>query len=293
MPENVFTTLRLRLTRTLVPIFEECRSALGIRRGIHAPPDTSNDRTAASNPAAAVYYKELTPERLMRALSKRGTGHKDYRVTFPDGSKQIIRCSAQRCYADLMGFEGHYRYTRLCALLRPGSRVLEIAGPPYATGYTSALLARSVGQSGAVVSLLGDAQGAQFAQKRYRLANLSIESHLAPGAPETGDPMDALIGETDGAFDAIICIQPRVTAARLPGLAADLWRVLRPGGFMIIGVARGQADVLDAALTQLAQTLQADATLLSEERGPDGTTDEPWDTSDALFRKPIAAAAHS
>lgn len=258
MPDTAFSNLRLRLTRAIVPIVEECRSAIGIRRGVHA---------------GGLYYKELTPERLQRALSKRGTGHKDYRVTFPDASKQIVRCSANRCYADLMGIEGHRRLARICALVRPGSRVLEIVGLPYATGYTSVAFARATGQSGAVVSLLTDSQGTSFARRRYVLPNLSIE----PADPE--QPLGSLIGEVDGAFDAVICLHGAAKPEALPALAIDLWRLVRPGGWLVIGVSRGEADALATAMDTLSRDHSAEAELISD-------SDEPGGTSDALLRKP-------
>lgn len=260
MPDTTLSTLRLRLTRAVVPIVEECRAAVGIRRGIRA---------------GGVYYKELTPERLQRALSKRGTGHKDYRVTFPDGSKQVIRCSAMRCYADLMGVEGHRRLARICTFVRPGSRVLEIVGLPYATGFTSVALAAAVGRSGAVVSQLTDSQGAAFARLRYALPNLSIE----PAAPE--GPLDALVGEVDGAFDAVACLHGSARPDALPALATELWRLVRPGGWMVIGVARGEAEALAAAMDTLSREHGAETELISD-------ADEPGGTSDALLRKPGA-----
>lgn len=258
MPHTALSNLRLRLTRAIVPMIEDCRAAIGIRRGVHA---------------GGVYYKELTPERLQRALSKRGTGHKDYRVTFPDGSKQVVRCGVDRCYADLMGVEGHRRLARMCELVRPGSRVLEVVGLPYATGYTSAAIARATGRSGAVVSLLTDSQGTSFARRRYVLPNLSIE----PANPE--QPLGSLIGEVDGAFDAVLCLHGAAKPDALPALAIDLWRLVRPGGWLVIGVARGEADALATTMDTLSSNHGAEAELISD-------SDEPGGTSEALLRKP-------
>jgi SAM-dependent methyltransferase len=209
---------RSRAARQIALWVEHARSSLGIRRGLHAE---------------HAYFKELTAERLARALAARPSarGHKDYRVTFADGSKQIIRCTRDRCYADLMGREMLHRYARVAPILRPGARVLEIASPPMTTGYTGDWLARMVGHSGAVVSIIPDEQGARFAQRRYPLPNLSFE-HLPP----LTSIQDALNGETDHAFDAIIHLGLPAHHAQRDPLMRELWRVLAPNGWMLAGI---------------------------------------------------------
>ena len=216
--------LSSRLSRLTQVWAERARSAMGVRRGVH-----STD--------GAAYFKELSAEPLADALGERGRGFKDYRVTFADGSKQMIRCSRERCYADLMGAEGLHgvdgldRLVRIVPILRPGGRILEIASPPMTTGYSGVWLARLVGGSGAVVSLVTDEQGARFAARRYAVANLSIE-HVADAA----DPLEALGGETNGAFDAIIHLGLPEDSAKRERSLRDLWRVLRPGGWMLVSL---------------------------------------------------------
>lgn len=214
--------------------FEQCRAAAGVRRGI-----TLGDWSGSA------YYKELSAERLARALSPRGRGHKDYRVTFPDGSKLVIQCSRDRLYADLVGPEGLARYLVLKDVLRTGMRVLEIAAPPMHTGHTAAWLTRAVALSGGgraasptgttgvggVVSINPDEQAVRFAVKRYPLPNLSIEH-------EPHSPADALVGETDGAFDAVVWLGLPAGTDNHAGRVAILnecWRVLAKGGWLLTG----------------------------------------------------------
>ncbi|MBY0313201.1 MAG: class I SAM-dependent methyltransferase [Phycisphaerales bacterium] len=228
-----------RLLRLATLWFEQCRAAAGLRRGI-----TLGDWSGSA------YYKELSAERLARALSPRGRGHKDYRVTFPDSSKLVIQCSRERLYADLVGPEGLARYVVLKDVLRTGMRVLEIAAPPMHTGHTAAWLTRAValagsgaggdGESattgvGGVVSINPDEQAVRFAVKRYPLPNLSIEY-------EPHSPADALVGETDGAFDAVVWLGlptgPDHHAGRV-AMLSECWRVLAQGGWLLAGTGSG------------------------------------------------------
>lgn len=237
---TAFSSLSMRLARAL----HTARARLGIRRGLRA---------------GGVYYKELTATPLSRALSRQGPGFKDFRVTFADGHKQIIRCNGERCYADVMGPDGLGRYLGIGARLRPGSRVLEIAAPPACTGYTGAWLARAVGESGAVVSLIADAQSATFASRRYQAPNLSIE-HM-PG--ELGA---ALAGEVEGAFDACLCPGLPENALTARTVVEELWRVLRPGGWLWLGGPRERVvPYLEAARAQEAQGTGAKVVIASDE----------------------------
>jgi len=240
---------------------ENARSSLGIRRGFRAE---------------GVYYKELTAERLGPALAARrhaGPGSKDYRATFADGSKMLIRCSRSRCYADLMGPEGIDRYTRIAPILRPGSRVIDVACPPMTTGYCAAWLARMVGPSGAVVSVIDDDEGARFAPKRYALSNLSFERGPIAGA---------LVGETDGAFDAVICLGlPRDDDQQAAHLK-ELWRIVRHGGWMLAG------------LSPSPNTIPGEPGTLREELSRLGSLIQPADgagrtTSEFVVTKPVPA----
>jgi SAM-dependent methyltransferase len=229
---------RLRAVYTLALWLDKSRAALGLRRGRHA---------------GGVYYKELSPVRLARALSRRGPGHKDYRVTFPGGAKQVIRASHARCYADLTGAEGVHRYVRLAHAVRPGSRVLEVAAPPALTGYTADYLGALVGPSGAVVALVPDEEGARFAQARYARDNVGVE-HL-PGPLE-----GALAGETNGAFDAAIALGLDTLPEGPEHALRELWRALAPAGWLAVGLTSDDdGDRLRAALSSLTASLTPSA----------------------------------
>ena len=237
--------------------------------------------------AGDVYFKELRAERLARALAARSgaPGHKDYRVTFADGSKQIVRCTRERCYADVMGPEGLHRYSRIAPILRPGARVLEICSPPMMTGYTGAWLARAVGESGAVVSIIADEQGASFAARRYTpdgpaaLKNLSIE-HVP------GPAQHALAGETSDAFHAIVHLGLPNEPAKRDELMRELWRVLAPGGWMLAGVHITD-DPADGAMQALRRHLAS----MGEVMEPAGASHSPSPTGsvlDVLLRKQVS-----
>jgi len=218
---GLLVAARSRWLRTILPAVEAIRAGAGFRRGVGV-------RDAAGENIA--YYKELTPERLNRALSRRGRGFKDYRVTFADGSKLVVRCSREVCYSDLMGPEGLHRYARRAELVRPGSRVLDIAPRVMSSGYGGAYLAELVGRAGSVVCLLGDAQAAVFAARRYGGLNLSLESVAEAGALELN-----LVGEVNGAFDAAIALEPEGAGMGVPSLVREMARAVRVGGVVVLG----------------------------------------------------------
>lgn len=235
---------------------EQCRSAAGVRKGV-----TLGDWSGSA------YYKELSSERLARALSPRGQGHKSYRVTFPDGSKLVIQCSRQRLYADLVGPEGLARYQRLANVLRPGMRVLEIAAPPMHTGYTTAWLTRAAapeGGPGGVVSINPDEQAVRFAGKRYALPNMSIEH-------EALSPLNALIGETDGAFDVAVCVGlPGDASARVErvDILKEVWRVLAVGGWLLAGTGMGEHTENASAIRDDVRALPGAQLVEPDQPGP-------------------------
>ena len=257
-----FRESRSRASRQFVLWVEHLRSSLGIRRGHHSP---------------RCYYKELTAERLARALATRAgsLGFKDYRVTFSDGSKLLARCTRARCYADLMGPESLHRYQRIATILRPGSRVLDVPTPPMTTGYTGDWLARMVGDSGSVVTLIPDEQGACFAERRYEQPNLSIE-HVP-----TDTIAHALAGETDGAFHAVVHLGLPTDAPRRDALMKELWRVLAPGGWMLAGVLLTD-DPNDEAIQSLRRHLAGMGQVIEPAEG------NAAPVLDVLLRKQVA-----
>jgi len=203
--------------RAVRRIIDDLRGTLGLRRAFRID---------------GVYYKETGTLALWRAVLHKNGGVKEYRVTYPDGSKQYIHCTTQRIYADPMGPLLLPQFLRVSSMIRPGSRVLCMPG---GTGYAGAWLGRHVGQSGAVVSIDADKESVLFAQKRYGGSGSAPDGAPAPGsniAFEEGSAA-ALRGEIDGAFDVVLSV------THIPGfddstLLPELWRVTRPGGWMLI-----------------------------------------------------------
>jgi len=182
------------------------RARLGIRRSFRV---------------GGVYYKETSTAPLWHALSPQGGGVKEFRVTYADGSKQYIHCTPDRVYADLMGAILLPEFQRVASMIRPGQRVVCLPG---GTGYAPAWLGAQVGASGAVVSIEADKESALYAQKRYAGDNI---------AHETGNAA-SLKGETDGSFDAAISMT-HVPQENEDRLFRELWRVTKPGGWMLVG----------------------------------------------------------
>lgn len=189
-------------------------------------------------------YKELGAEPLEHALSRRGSGAKEYRVRFADGRRMIIAATRTRRYADLVGPTGLELYQALAGVrippapddlgapsrdaLRPGMRIVALHT---GTGYVGAWLSAVVGPSGAVVALDPDAESIRYARNRYRLDNVSFEAGST----------DNLGGETADAFDAALAIDAIPSAEAATPMLRELWRVLRPGGRLIVAT-RDPAD---------------------------------------------------
>jgi 2-polyprenyl-3-methyl-5-hydroxy-6-metoxy-1,4-benzoquinol methylase len=218
---------RSRLGRQLSRWIQQVRRGLGLLGSVHA---------------GDVSYREFTPEPLGRALSRKGRGYKDFRVVFPDGGKMLIRATPRRVFADLAATPLLDRYQRIEGLLAPGMRVLEMG---CSTGFGAVWLAERLGRSGAVVALDDDDQAISFAQRRYRLPNVSFETYRA----------DSLAGETDGAFNAVVAPRGLSGGASDAAVLAELWRVVAPGGWLFMGAGPGPQSSLDAA--QIKDTEQA------------------------------------
>ena len=186
-----------------------------------------------------VVYRERSGESLARALGKNGRGYKVFEAVFADGSRQVIRATATRVYADLARPARLARYQRLEGLVRPGMRVLEIG---CSTGYGTAWLAGRVGVSGAVVAVDDDEEAVRFAAKRYPLATVSFEVRRE----------DSLSGEVDGAFGAVVWLGSGPTPT--PSIHATvLWRIIAPGGWMVLTLPEsgGERDAFAASLRGL------------------------------------------
>jgi len=223
-----------RIARQLRRWSYKLTSALGIRRGL---------KIRGKAGAGGAYFKEITAESLQRALSKKGRGWKDYRVTFPDGTKLPIRCSPQRVFDDLMGPLGYDAGQALLAplleIIRPGARLLLVRA---GTGAAGAWLGSAVGTSGGVVALEDDEQSVTFATRRYPRANVAFEH----------GSVESLTGETDGAFDGAAVVRPLPQLEAQPTLA-EVWRVIAPGGWALIACGRGggEGDAVAAILRAL------------------------------------------
>jgi SAM-dependent methyltransferase len=168
-----------------------------------------------------VRYRERTTEPLHRALAERGTGYKDFDVLFPGSAPLRIRCTPDRQYADIAGPHLLAPYRLADPIVRPGSRVLDARA---STGYGAAHLAERVGHSGAVVALDPDHESIRYARRRYDPGNISFEI----------GGIDSIGGELDGAFDAVVAVNLLRTLDEIPEIAATLWRVLAPGGPMLL-----------------------------------------------------------
>ncbi|MFG0284221.1 MAG: class I SAM-dependent methyltransferase [Phycisphaerales bacterium JB039] len=195
-------------------LLDWARFILGIRRGFWV---------------GQTRYKELGAEPLEHALSRRGSGAKDYRVRFADGRRMIITATRERLYADLVGQRHLDSYRAAAGAVRPGHRIVILEA---GTGYLGAWLSGVVGPSGAVVALERDAESVRYARARYRLTNVSFE---------TGG-VESLAGETAGAFNVALAIRA-LEAGQDPGAALrELWRVLQPGGALVVGVPAPGAE---------------------------------------------------
>ncbi len=168
-----------------------------------------------------VRYRERSTEPLHRALSDRGPGYKDYDAMFADSPPLRIRSTARRQYADIAGGHLLAPYHLSDPIVRPGMRVLDAR---CSTGFGAAHLAGRVGPSGAVVALDPDHESVRYARRRYPISNIAWEIGNA----------DALEGELDGSFDAVVAAGALRTGTDIPSLVKALWRVLTPGGPMLL-----------------------------------------------------------
>lgn len=203
-----------------------------------------------------VRYVERTHEPLRRAISKKGRGYKDYEVTFRSGERMRIRFTPERIYADLVGPSALAPYRPADGLIRPGGRLLVLdAG----TGFGAAWFAQRVGPAGAIVALEEDGESAHFAGRRYTLSNVASER----GSTES------LGGELDGSFDGVAALSVLTDHAKRGPRLHELWRVLKPGGWMLVGgPAAGEAiaSILEEAGVPPLDIASAEVV----NRGPEG-----------------------
>ncbi len=177
-----------------------------------------------------VRYREVTSDSLRQALSRAGDGFKEFDAHFADGASMRLRCTRERIYADLAGPRLAPVYKVAEPFLRPGMRVLIPRG---GTGYPGAWAAGRVAPSGAVVSLEADTESVEYAQHRYRLPNASFER----------GGLEAVAGETDGAFGAVLLVEPLAPIDDEDAMNRELWRLVRPGGWLVSAARRPAAEL--------------------------------------------------
>ena len=176
-----------------------------------------------------VRYTERSAEPLRRALSRRGSGRKDYDAVFPGGTSMRIRATPGREYADLVGSRLRPVYTLVERLTRPGMRELDAGA---GTGNGAASMVERVGPSGAVVALDRDRESVRYAQARYRAPNVAFECGW----------LDALAGETDGAFDGVVCADAIHSGDDPEKSLRELWRLVAPGGWLLLATPTPTPD---------------------------------------------------
>lgn len=255
-PDRQLPAWQVRLVKLARRARQRIRWLLRIRRGVMVN---------------GLWYKETSAIPLSKALlpPPGGPGFKEYRITFPDGTKQLVRATATDVFADLMGSVGLEHYYKVAHLLRPGMRVLEIGA---GTGYRAAWLSLMVGPSGAVVAIGQKRELADYAQRRYPRPNIAFEV----GSSQT------LVGEIDGAFDCVFLSGVLEATDDSSGIVHELWRVLKPGGAMIAHLSIAEAGALGSGgdprvepkpapeIKALEQMLQH-ASLVAAEAGATGT----------------------
>jgi hypothetical protein len=98
-----------------------------------------------------------------------------------------------------------------------------------------------------VVAIDADDQAVAFAQRRYPRPNIAFEIRRA----------DSLSGETDGSFDAVFF--PRGITGEGGDTAdlAELWRLLSPGGWMLVGVSGAGGSSAGDAPPAAVETTEA------------------------------------
>lgn len=204
-----------------------------------------------------VRYVERTHEPLRRAISRKGRGYKDYEVTFRSGERMRIRYTPSRVYADIAGPSALSPYRPADALIRPGSRLLVIdAG----TGFGAAWLVQRVGPAGAVVALEEDGESSHYANRRYTLPNVAFER----GSTES------LRGELDGSFDGVVALAMlRRDHDERAAQILELWRVLKPGGWMLLGGPAAGESIASILVESGVQAIEIAASDVVT-RGPDG-----------------------
>jgi SAM-dependent methyltransferase len=186
-----------------------------------------------------VKYRELSTESLRQALSRSGSGKKEYEVTFASGESMRIAATPQRVFADLVGPRLVGVYGRVEEGLRPGMRVLLLEA---GTGFEAAWVGGRVAPSGAVVALDRDEAAVAYAQRRYASPIISFEV----------GGVEAIAGETRGAFDAVCAVGALRQAGDHVAVLRELWRLLGPAGLLVVACPTASGRRGEAAVDRLA-----------------------------------------
>ncbi|MEM7756483.1 MAG: methyltransferase domain-containing protein [Planctomycetota bacterium] len=186
-----------------------------------------------------VRYTERGTER----ATERTTGATDrtiWEVRFPSGEAMLIHPEPGRVYPDLDPAAPRPVHRFLLGRVRPGMRVLDAA---CGTGAGAGVLADLVGPSGGVVAVCKDAEAVEFARRRYPARHVGFEV----GGVET------LEGEMEGAFHAVVAPRPVLTTGDPAGRLAELWRVVAPGGTLLVELDGGPSpdDASEALLERV------------------------------------------
>lgn len=178
-----------------------------------------------------VTYSERGITPLAKALSHKGGGEKLVTAVFPSGRRMTLHATRHRAYADL-GMDDHTAiYAPADVLLKPGMRVALFR---CGAGSLAAWVLERVGPFGAVVAVESDAECVRYARVRYGASNASYEV----------GGLELLRGETDGAFDTVFAVHAVRRGDDADALIAELWRVTRPGGWLLFSapIGTGLAD---------------------------------------------------
>ena len=122
--------------------------------------------------------------------------------------------------------------------LQPGMRVLDLA---CGTGATSLLAAQAVAPGGRVIGV--DLSEAMLERARGKASRAGLGDVLEF---RHGDMLAT--GFPDGSFDAVVCVFGLVLVPDMEGLVRELWRMVKPGGRLVITTwgPRLWAPMLDA-----------------------------------------------